>query len=328
MSSRQYLEGYYIQSPEISSSTDVARSPNFIFPITTQFPTGRRSYRSTIYLQSTIPRLRIENDEPPRNLVPCIISSSFVISGQSNIRTRTALISVGVIFLTSLFTLFLVYNSFPKLQPDERQHIKIPWNINEAKHLGIILDRYKQDHFYSVLAGVFFTYIFLQTFAIPGSLFLSILSGFLFNFYIALTLVCTCSALGATLCFFLSQLLGKRLIWIYFPKKAKEWAAMVEKHQDNLFNYMVFLRVTPFLPNWFINLTAPVIGVPLIPFALGTFVGVAPPSFVAIQAGQTLHRMSASDSAFSWTSIFWLGVFAVFSLIPIFFKRQLKEKFQ
>lgn len=91
---------------------------------------------------------------------------------------------------------------------------------------------------------------------------------------------------------------------------------------------MIFLRVTPFLPNWFINLTAPVIGVPLKPFALGTFLGVAPPSFVAIQAGQTLHNMSATDSAFSWTSVIMLGVFAVVSLVPIFLKRRLKEKFE
>ncbi|KAK9695074.1 SNARE associated Golgi protein [Popillia japonica] len=248
--------------------------------------------------------------------------------GLLNISTRTAVISVAVIFLSSIFALSLVYSSFPKLKPDEKQHIKIPWNIEDAKSLSLVLNQYKKDHYYSVLSGVFLSYVFLQTFAIPGSLFLSILSGFLFNFYTALVLVCTCSALGASLCFLLSQLLGRRLIWIYFPEKAKEWAMVVDKHKENLLNYIIFLRVTPFLPNWFINLTAPVIGVPLVPFALGTFLGVAPPSFVAIQAGQTLHDMSANDSAFSWTSIFWLGVFAVVSLVPIFLKKQLKEKFQ
>lgn len=103
---------------------------------------------------------------------------------------------------------------------------------------------------------------------------------------------------------------------------------MVDKHRDNLLNYVVFLRVTPFLPNWFINLTAPVIGVPLIPFAVGTFLGVAPPSFVAIQAGKTLHTMSASDSTFSWASVAMLAIFAVLSLIPVFLKQRLKEKFE
>lgn len=113
----------------------------------------------------------------------------------------------------------------------------------------------------------------LQTFAIPGSLFLSILSGFLFNFPIALSLVCFCSALGATLCYLLSQLVGRRLVKHYFPARAASWSQQVDKHKDELLMYMLFLRMTPFLPNWFINLVAPVIGVPLFPFAIGTFFG-------------------------------------------------------
>lgn len=113
----------------------------------------------------------------------------------------------------------------------------------------------------------------LQAFAIPGSLFLSILSGFLFKFHIALTLVCTCSALGASLCYLLSQLVGRRLVKHYFPERARQWSEQVDKHRNELFSYILFLRMTPFLPNWFINLVAPVIGVPLYPFALGTFLG-------------------------------------------------------
>lgn len=108
---------------------------------------------------------------------------------------------------------------------------------------------------------------------------------------------------GASLCFLLSQLLGRKLILHYFPEKAATWAVQVDKHKENLFNYIVFLRITPFLPNWFINLTAPIIGVPLYPFAFGTFFGVAPPSFIAIQGGQTLYDMTANDSAFSTTSL-------------------------
>lgn len=39
--------------------------------------------------------------------------------------------------------------------------------------------------------------------------------------------------------------------------------------RGDMFNYIVFLRVTPILPNIFINVAAPVVGVPLGPFALG-----------------------------------------------------------
>jgi hypothetical protein len=67
----------------------------------------------------------------------------------------------------------------------------------------------------------------LQTFAIPGSISLSILSGFLFPFPLALMLVCFCSATGASLCYVLSFFLGRRLVYKYFPEKASQWALTV-----------------------------------------------------------------------------------------------------
>ncbi|XP_050040725.1 transmembrane protein 41B isoform X2 [Dermacentor andersoni] len=240
--------------------------------------------------------------------------------------TRRSLLILGMIFLSSLLCLFLVYWNFPTLEPSEKQHMKLPRDIEDAKGLGQVLNRYTDRYFFTVTSGFFFTYIFLQSFAIPGSIFLSILSGFLFPFPLALFLVCLCSALGASFCYFFSYLVGRRLVFKYFPAKALKWSEQVARHQDNLLNYMIFLRVTPFLPNWFINVTAPVIDVPIAPFFLGTFVGVAPPSFVAIQAGTTLHKLSSSRDAISWWSVSMLAIFALLSLLPVIFKGKLKQK--
>lgn len=248
------------------------------------------------------------------------------IDSSNEASTKQAFLTVAIIFITSLLALFYVYTSFPQLADDERQHMKLPLHIEDAKNLGKLLGRYKDLYYFQVLTGLFITYIFLQTFAIPGSIFLSILSGFLFPFPLALLLVCTCSAVGASLCYLLSSILGRILLFKYFPEKAREWTLAVKKHKHHLFNYMLFLRMTPLLPNWFINLASPVIGVPLAPFTLGTFFGVAPPSFVAIQAGQTLQNLTSSSDAWSWNSILMLCVFAVLSLVPVLFKQKLQEK--
>lgn len=53
-----------------------------------------------------------------------------------------------------------------------------------------------------MFAGFVCVYIFLQTFAIPGSIFLSIISGFLFPFPLALFAVCFCSATGYIIFYF------------------------------------------------------------------------------------------------------------------------------
>ncbi|XP_059609479.1 transmembrane protein 41 homolog [Phlebotomus argentipes] len=240
--------------------------------------------------------------------------------------TRKALFLLITVFVSSVVAMFYVYLKFPDLNESERHHLRIPFDIEDAKQLGLVLDRYKDLYYFEVMFGIILVYIFLQTFAIPGSLFLSILSGFLFNFPTALLLVCFCSSLGATLCYLLSQLAGRRLVRRFLPEKAASWSQQIEKHRDNLLSYMLFLRMTPFLPNWFINLVAPVIGVPLFPFAFGTFLGVAPPSMIAIQAGKTLHTMTSSRDAFSWTSMCILALFAVLSLVPVLLKRQLQAK--
>ncbi|GAB1861023.1 Transmembrane protein 41-like protein [Camponotus japonicus] len=265
-----------------------------------------------------------EREMSTQNDAKSVLSSA--TNGEAS--TRSAILTVGLIFLVSLTALCYVYMSFPELEEDEKQYMKLPFHIEDAQNLGKLLGRYKDLYYFQVLAGLFITYIFLQTFAIPGSIFLSILSGFLFRFPIALLLVCTCSAVGATLCYLLSSLLGRRLLYRYFPDKAKEWAMVVDKHRHNLLNYMLFLRMTPFLPNWFINLASPVIGVPMMPFTVGTFFGVAPPSFIAIQAGQTLHKLTSSSDAWSWNSIIILCVFALLSLVPVLYKQKLKQKFE
>ncbi|XP_078584809.1 transmembrane protein 41B-like [Branchiostoma floridae x Branchiostoma japonicum] len=234
---------------------------------------------------------------------------------------------LAFIFLASLVVLGLVYWNFPDLKEEERAAVKLPRNIEDAKALGRVLSAYKEAYYYEVMAGVIVTYIFLQTFAIPGSIFLSILIGYMFPFPLALFIVCLCSATGASFCYLLSYLVGRRLVLRYIPDRVKQWSATVNRHRDNLLWYIIFLRITPFLPNWFINITSPVIDVPLYPFYLGTFLGVAPPSCIAIQTGTTLYQLTHYGAAVSWKSMSFLAVFAVLSLLPTLFKGKLKEKF-
>jgi len=242
--------------------------------------------------------------------------------GSSELRTSTALILLVLIFLTSAIALGAVYLSFPELEPNEAVHVKFPKTIDDAKELGTVLSKYKDRYYAQVVGGVFVTYLFLQTFAIPGSIFLSIVSGYLFPFPVALLLICFCSATGASFCYLLSYLVGRRLVKKYLPERSASWAQKVEKQKGNILGYIIFLRITPFLPNWFINIVSPVIDVQLRPFWLGTFIGVAPPSFIAIQAGTTLQQLTSTTDALSFQSVALLIFFAVLSILPALLKNR------
>uniref|UniRef100_G3PSU8 Transmembrane protein 41B n=2 Tax=Gasterosteus aculeatus aculeatus TaxID=481459 RepID=G3PSU8_GASAC len=213
---------------------------------------------------------------------------------------RMSLLILFSIFTCAASVMYLVYRNFPELPDDEMEKIKIPKDMDDAKALGTVLSKYKDTYYSQVLVAYFATYVFLQTFAIPGSIFLSILSGYLYPFPLALFLVCLCSGLGASFCYMLSYLVGRPIVYKYLTERAQKWSQQVEQHRDHLINYIIFLRITPFLPNWFINITSPVINVPLGVFFIGTFLGVAPPSFVAINAGTTLYKLTTAGEAGSW----------------------------
>lgn len=71
----------------------------------------------------------------------------------------------------------------------------------------------------------------------------------------------------------MSKIVGQPLVQKFAPAKMAEWRSKVQENKDDLFNYILFLRITPFLPNWFINLTGPLVGVPLSPFFWGSVIG-------------------------------------------------------
>ncbi|RXN17628.1 transmembrane 41B [Labeo rohita] len=199
---------------------------------------------------------------------------------------RMSILLLITIFACSACVMYLVFRNFPEMSEDEKEKIKIPKDMDDAKALGTVLSKYK-DTYYA-----------------------------------------QCSGLGASFCYMLSYLVGRPMVYKYLTERAQKWSQQVDKHREHLINYIIFLRITPFLPNWFINITSPVINVPLGVFFLGTFLGVAPPSFVAINAGTTLYKLTTAGEAVSWNSLLVLGVLAVVSILPVCFQKKLQQKLE
>lgn len=55
------------------------------------------------------------------------------------------------------------------------------------------------------------------------------------------------------------------------------------KRRKGLLNYMLFLRVTPTLPNTFINVASPIVDVPYHIFFLATVIGIIPAAYVTVK---------------------------------------------
>ena len=62
-------------------------------------------------------------------------------------------------------------------------------------------------------------YIVMQTFMIPGTIFLSLLAGSLFGVSRGVALVVFNATAGASSCYFLSKLIGRPLLFSLWPEK-------------------------------------------------------------------------------------------------------------
>jgi len=70
------------------------------------------------------------------------------------------------------------------------------------------------------------------------------------------------------------------------------------------------------IPNWFINIASPIFDVPLSTFAIATFFGVMPQTFVAVKAGLTLQELNSPSDVINGKIILNLFGLALLSLLP------------
>lgn len=84
-------------------------------------------------------------------------------------------------------------------------------------HLAMYADMYPMRF----ILGYCSTYIFMQTFMIPGTIFMSLLAGALFGVLRGLFLVVFNATAGASSCFFLSKLLGRPIVHSLWPDKLR-----------------------------------------------------------------------------------------------------------
>lgn len=101
-----------------------------------------------------------------------------------------ASLQVGVLFVgSSVVALILLRLLLPPIDPEDAPNLKIPKSFDDLKTLNDVVQSYRQDHLGKVVASFVIIYLFLQAFSLPGSMYLSILGGSIFNLW-ALPLVC------------------------------------------------------------------------------------------------------------------------------------------
>lgn len=204
--------------------------------------------------------------------------------------------------------------------------IRWPRNGDDLRLIYGVIRKYTDSNYNHVLLAFCSLYVTMNTFSIPGPIFLSILSGPLFGPYKGFALVCACATTGCSLSYWLAHLLAKELVERCLADRLNMFRTKVEANRDNLFFYYLFLRITPLLPNWFINISSPILNVSFFTFVSASFLGMIPLNIVHIRTGMLLDEIQQVGGV-DFKVIGMLFGLGFLALLPTLFKKKLQEKF-
>eukprot|EP00262_Sarcandra_glabra_P012674 TRINITY_DN3318_c0_g2_i1.p1 TRINITY_DN3318_c0_g2~~TRINITY_DN3318_c0_g2_i1.p1 ORF type:complete len:280 (+),score=37.50 TRINITY_DN3318_c0_g2_i1:214-1053(+) len=230
--------------------------------------------------------------------------------------TQWELAAAMSVFLLFSVGLFCIYSTMPAAEYNKI--LKLPRTISDLQILKDHLATYAKDYQARFILGYCATYIFMQTFMIPGTIFMSLLAGALYGVIRGLILVVFTATAGASSCYFLSKLIGRPLVTWVWPEKLRFFQAEIAKRRDKLLNYMLFLRITPTLPNTFINLASPIVDIPFHVFFLATLVGLIPASYITVRAGLALGDLKSVKDLYDFKTLavlFFIGSISIFPTI-------------
>ncbi|WWC72031.1 uncharacterized protein I206_105990 [Kwoniella pini CBS 10737] len=241
--------------------------------------------------------------------------------------------------LFTIFTIVLVctfYFGMPKLDKEDKGVVKLPRSFADLQALNTLFQKYKTRYPFRILACAVVTYLFVQTFTLPGSMYISILFGAAYGMIYGLLLSCLCDAFGSLLCYTLSSLLAPPLLTMpFYRARVETWRIKImgdpkkgkKVTWDSVFAFLLVLRIAPFPPHWVANFVAPHLGIGMFMFWSSCFIGIAPVSVIHVTIGSSLDSMtSAADfHILSLRNILGLLAVVVAVLIPVGLKKVFKK---
>ena len=218
---------------------------------------------------------------------------------------------ITLIVLSFFIAIFFVFNGPDYLTISALQSNK-----------ALLLETVEQHYGLSIVMTMVI-YILVVALSLPGASVLSLAVGFVFGLWLGWLLLLVSATIGAVLVFLLVR------YFFYDWAKAKiDKITIAQKitteFEQHSFNYLLFLRLVPLFPFWLVNLTIAFTSIKTSEYALGTFLGIMPGSFVFANLGSSLADIKSLDQIFSPQMLLALFLLGLLMLSPIFishFKR-------
>lgn len=99
----------------------------------------------------------------------------------------------------------------------------------------------------------------------------------------------------------------------------------VDNNQERLPYFLLSLRLVPVSPNWFINVTSPILGIHIKTFAATAFLGLMPYNFMCVKAGSVLSELISVNDLLNFQMVCNLIIVAGVASLPGFLNKKLQK---
>lgn len=184
-------------------------------------------------------------------------------------------------------------------------------------HLAAMTEQVRQ-HLPLALLVFFLVYLTIAALSLPAAGMLTMLAGALFDLTLGTAVVSVASTLGATLAFLSSRYLLRDWVQHRFGARLRNLNEGVEK--DGAY-YLFTLRLVPAVPFFLINLGMGLTPMRARTFALASWLGMLPITFLYVFVGRKLSEIQSPRDLVSPGVLIAL---ALLGLVPLAFRKALQ----
>ena len=219
------------------------------------------------------------------------------------------IVTIGALYFFDLFD----YLHFEYLK-NEHSRLKEFYTANPFLTMGIY----------------FLTYIFISSFSLPFTAFMTLAGGFIFGIGLGVLLSSFASVLGATFSFLISRF----FLYDFFNKKLKfRFRKAFNRFNKEGSYYLFTLRLVPMVPFFLVNILMSLTTIKTRTFFIVSWVAMLPGTVVYAYAGKRLSEIETLNDIMSFnilSSLTFLGIFPLIAKkvakkLPYFFPEIKKQ---
>lgn len=186
--------------------------------------------------------------------------------------------------------------------------------LDGAKEHAASLRAFTEAHCVEALALAFATYAIAASLSLPSGSVLSLTFGFLFGRWVASALVVTAATLGATVVF-----LSVRYLFGEAARRrlGRMGERINEEFTNDGFNWLLFMRLTPFVPYFLVNLVPALTEIRIRTYVAATALGILPSTLIVTNLGQAFGNIDSTHGLMAPEALAALTLFGLLALVPV-----------